>query len=99
MRFYTFMQNNSGGFFYRNDDVDEVVIIEANSEEEAVAKFKVIAEDYSEYCDCCGERWDFYESDSVSDVPLIYGDAVGEAGWRAVVYYADGTKRFFDKQV
>ena len=40
--FYTFYQNNSGGYTIENDDVAEFVIIEANSDKEAINKIKKI---------------------------------------------------------
>lgn len=58
-KFYVFNQNNSEGILYVNDDVAYDVIIEAISEEGAVAKIKRVTENYMDYCPCCGERWSF----------------------------------------
>ncbi len=63
--FYEFDQNNSGGSFIVDDNVCHRLFIEANSEEEAIAK----AEDLGCYwngvtdgidCPCCGDRWTPY---------------------------------------
>lgn len=63
--FYTYSQNNSGGYFITNDDVREYLIIEADSVQEANSKMYDITEDYGEYCECCGLRWDIlYSSDA-----------------------------------
>lgn len=60
--FYEFNQNNSGGSFDTDENLCHTVIIEANSEDEAVKK----AEDLGCYwdgcangidCPCCGDRW------------------------------------------
>lgn len=55
--FYTFQQNNSGGYYEVDDFVAEVVIIEADSVEEAndIAGGKGIFS-YA-YCSCCGDRF------------------------------------------
>ncbi len=60
--FYKFQQNNSGGSFVTDDKLCHVLVIEALSEREAIAK----AEDLGCYwdgcdsgndCPCCGDRW------------------------------------------
>jgi hypothetical protein len=60
--FYKFQQNNSGGSFDVNDKLCHVMIIEADTEAEAVNK----AEEFGCYwdgvdrgidCPCCGDRW------------------------------------------
>ena len=96
--FYTIDQNNSGGYFIQNDDVDEFVIVEANSPYEAVYKLNKIVEDYSEYCECCGERW-YYDIDyfnSVTEEPSIYNKPISEykSWWNGsvIIYYLDGRK-------
>jgi hypothetical protein len=62
MKFYEFKQNNSGGSFDVNDKLTNHVIIQANSESEAIQK----AENMGVYfdgcekgmdCECCGDRW------------------------------------------
>ena len=72
--FITFCQNNSGGYFIQNEDVDEYVIIEGNNLEEILDKANVIFEDYREYCDCCGERWDddLMDEEDLDESPMIY---------------------------
>jgi len=57
MKWYTVSQNNSGGYFIQNDDVDQYVSVQASTKEEAEEKLEEITSSYSEYCNCCGERW------------------------------------------
>lgn len=97
-KFYTEGQNNSGGYFIDNEDVGHYVIIEAENAEQAEKKLNEIVEGYSEYCDCCGERWNAYwTADSGTTEPTIYGEPVAEYhsmwGGHAVIYYYDGTKK------
>lgn len=70
---FQFNQNNSGGSFIIDDNVTHRVIIEANSEEEAIE----IGDSLGMYwngcekgydCSCCGDRW--Y---SPNEVDLSYG--------------------------
>lgn len=56
--FYTVIQNNSGGYFIDNKDVAQVVTVEANTNYEAQRLLENITNDYGEYCECCGFRWD-----------------------------------------
>ncbi|QOI66938.1 hypothetical protein SEA_GARDENSTATE_26 [Microbacterium phage GardenState] len=105
MSFHTFDQNNSGGSF----DVDpergiaSVVIIEADSAEEANARAEDIGlyfdDSYDIDCDCCGTRWSAAWGDG-DDVPTVYGverspGDSGGRGWRwtspeGFIHYADG---------
>jgi hypothetical protein len=76
MSFYDFRQNNSGGEFDfdKKLGITHFVIVEADSEEDAIKR----AEDIGLYfngigdCSCCGNRWysDFIEA---SDTPTLYG--------------------------
>lgn len=61
--FYTFRQNNSGGYIIRNEIVDIYVIIEGRSANEIKRKANKLFEDYSQYCECCGKRWDYWFDD------------------------------------
>ena len=96
--FYTIDQNNSGGYFIRNEYVDEFVIVEANTPYEAVYKLNKIVEDYSEYCECCGERWSYDVDDfnSVSEQPTLYNKPIKDyrSWWdgSVIIYYLDGRK-------
>lgn len=101
LKWYELDQNNSGGYFIRNDVVRSTVLIQAISPEDAEAKANLIVAGYTSYCDCCGERWSiwFVESDG-KEVPSIYGTPIEEvkADWfntDAVLYYFDGTKRYY----
>ena len=100
--FYTINQNNSGGYFIRNEHVDGFVIVEANTPYEAVHKLNKIVEDYSEYCECCGERWSYGIDDfnSVSEQPTIFNKPIKEykSWWNSgvVIYYLDGRKEIVE---
>jgi hypothetical protein len=99
---YWFDQNNSGGHFYENDDVGTDVFIEAYSEEAAIRLAHEIFEDYSDYCECCGERWSYYSPHS-AEVPSRFGKSIfedGEYGTRyntsAIFYGLNGAKARYD---
>lgn len=97
-KFYTFSQNNSGGYFIENDDVATYLIIEAQSEEEAVSKMQNITAEYSDFCICCGERWSDYAIDSGTEKPLVFGkdvkkdNPVRSDSSSTIIHYYDGTK-------
>lgn len=102
--FITFCQNNSGGYFIQNEDVDEYVIIEGNNLEEILDKANVIFEDYREYCDCCGERWDddLMDEEDLDESPMIYGKSVYEfkdgysGDSKAIIYRMNGEKEVLE---
>lgn len=60
MNFYLFDQNNSGGTFDVDKNVAHRVVIEAETEEDAVKKFQPLIENQSGSCPCCGDRWSLY---------------------------------------
>jgi hypothetical protein len=103
--FYTYRQNNSGGRFTINDSVGVIVIVEADSAEEANSR----SEDIGIYfygctngidCSCCGDRWSKQWPDDGDDIPTIYGkDAYLYKHSHGLynnsptyVYYLDGSK-------
>lgn len=92
--FFTFRQNNSGGYFIVNDNVAVNLIIEAVNAEDAVDKMSEITENYSEYCDCCGERWSSWwvNDEDGTDKPMIWGEEVNKESGSVVIYYVDGRK-------
>jgi len=57
MKWYTVNQNNSGGYFIENEDVHQYLSIQAETEDSAKEKFYSVISEYSEFCECCGERW------------------------------------------
>lgn len=76
---FVYNQNNSGGYFIQNDVVCEYVLIQASSAAEANRIAEEITEPYSEFCQCCGERWSFWVDDSDgTEAPEIYGVPVYE---------------------
>ncbi|MER2039995.1 MAG: hypothetical protein ABS944_17765 [Solibacillus sp.] len=101
-KYFTAHQNNSGGYFIQNDDVKEVVIIQAENAIIANKLLLQITEEYSEYCSCCGERWDeFWDDSEGTDVPEIYGTSVYETSESlfrksAIIYHANGRKEIVE---
>lgn len=107
-KFFYFSQNNSGGYFIQNDTVRAHLIIEAQNAKEAADKGEEIAENYSEYCSCCGQRWsfDWVDDEDGTETPTINGKPAKEYiesdkhpvsfGKSAVIYYCDGTKEFIE---
>jgi len=73
VKFYTYDQNNSGGYFIINNAVCEYLIIEANNVDEADHIMREITYDYSNYCECCGERWQDFWGEKGTDEPMIDG--------------------------
>lgn len=97
--FYTYDQNNSGGYYIQNGIVDIFVIVEGDTVEEIIEKAKDIFEDYSEYCPCCGERWDLdIWGETLDDEPLVYDIPAREFKdnfWKygnVIIYYKNGMK-------
>lgn len=100
--FYTIRQNNSGGYYINNKYVAEVIIVEANSDHEARVLLENITDDYSEYCECCGYRWnlDFgaFGISQGKEEPCVYNKPIKEyllnEPWyiRIIVYYLNGDK-------
>lgn len=76
---YEFDQNNSGGYFERGDFVADIVYIQAMSVEQAcdIMREMVDKDDAEYWCECCGERWDFWGVKGF-EVPTRYGKAVSE---------------------
>lgn len=100
--FYATSQNNSGGSLYENNDVRSTIIVEANNEKDAVWKLRQITEDYSDYCECCGERWSFDWGLDGNETPCNeYGTPIEQtnSSWYrkdCIIYYIDGTKKIYN---
>jgi hypothetical protein len=77
-KWFHFSQNNSGGFFITNEAVAEDVYIQAESADHAADRAVGIFADYSEFCECCGERWSTTPWDDGYDVPTKYDIAVSD---------------------
>jgi hypothetical protein len=83
VKFYLFLQNNSGGSFRKDDNGNINLIVQARSETEA----NLIAENdgfvyfdgvaKGEDCDCCGDRW-HKVSDGRDDMKVLPDD-IGDA--------------------
>ena len=77
-KFYTSSQNNSGGYFMLNEaaGIGHYVIIEANSPQQAKNRLAEITEGFTEYCECCGERWmDYFDEEDGMEVPMVYNES------------------------
>ncbi|MCX8008293.1 MAG: hypothetical protein N3A54_01170 [Patescibacteria group bacterium] len=64
-KFYLFMQNNSGGVFFCDKLSALLVVVKAESEQEACNIAKTYTDIYFNGveegldCPCCGDRWDW----------------------------------------
>lgn len=99
MKWFTYNQNNSGGYFIDNDDVSHLICVQAENAEAANTQAYQITEEYGEFCECCGERWDISERDQDgADVPTQYDKPLTESEashyrQTAVLHFATGEKR------
>lgn len=101
MKFFEFNQNNSGGSFVVDDKVCHILLIEADSNDDA----SDIAEGLGVYydgcesgidCDCCGDRWNFpWDSEGVQ-FPFLYGTFTSEEANKIVETY-NGKVKLADK--
>lgn len=103
LKWFEFDQNNSGGFYIENDVVGSRVFVQAPSAEEASNIAAELTEPYSEFCECCGERWWIFKTeDDGYDVPTVYQkpivsngrfneNALSWFGEQAVFYPYNGT--------
>ena len=106
MKFYTIGQNNSGGYVIQNEFVDHLVCVQASSVITAEDRLGNIVEDYSDYCECCGERWyiNLTEKDGTEFISNAYGENLETIDPKkvyhysrfAIIYYANGDKKKFD---
>lgn len=94
LKWFHFAQNNSGGYFIVNDVVAEDVFIQAASAEEASQRAVKLFEPYSEYCECCGERWSYYMNDDGYDVPTMYDTPITDV--RASTYHKQARLHHYD---
>lgn len=76
---YEFDQNNSGGYFVKDDFVSELVFVQAMSADQAedIMCDLIDKADAWDYCECCGERWSFYNVKGY-EVPTRYGKEVSK---------------------
>lgn len=108
LKFFCYVQNNSGGVFQVDDKVTHYVIIEATDAQHA----NTLAQRVGIYfngcddgtdCSCCGDRWyPAWEEEEGDDAPLIYGKPAQQGVkdyWFAspgspvcYIYRLDGTK-------
>lgn len=74
-KFYTIHRNNSGGYYMLDEfaGMGHYIIIEANSVKETKNRLEQITEGFTDYCVCCGKRWDnFLEVEDGKDEPMIW---------------------------
>lgn len=101
LKWFNFSQNNSGGYFIKNDTVDEEVFIQARNAAEAISTAERLFAPYSEYCECCGERWSYWVTDEDGcEQPSLYGIPISDAmaTWcrkQAKLHYYDGRVQTF----
>lgn len=100
-KFYTFDQNNSGGYYEedKQDGVAPLVIVEAMSSEDARRKARDITCGYTDFCECCGERWgiEWVDEEDATSEPMKYGKPVKNYlaesspifGHKAAIHYLD----------
>jgi hypothetical protein len=107
-KFFLFNQNNSGGYFIENEryGVGSDVIIEAQTASEANEKLNKIGENvvgFFDFCDCCGDRWDYCDEDDGTDEPMIYDTPVDQyeaggliPGEKVYIHYYFGIIKIID---
>lgn len=76
---YEFDQNNSGGYFERDDFVSDLVYVQAMNPEQAEQIMRELIDKAGawNYCECCGERWSFWNVEGFDD-PTRYGKPITE---------------------
>lgn len=57
IKYYPFIQNNSGGYFVNENNIGYLVIIEARTEQEALFRAEEAGMDFSENNPISGRRW------------------------------------------
>ena len=87
MSWYSFQQNNSGGSFIIDEIVDIYVVVEETTMKKAIKRARSITKNHRAYCECCGERWSFYEGEieTFDEVPT-------NLNYSAVLYSLDGSR-------
>ncbi len=104
LKWFHLDQNNSGGYFIQNDVVSEDVFVQAYNAEQATAIARNIVKDYSEYCECCGERWwECFDDSEGTEVPSRYGKSIYEeykpfdSKGYATLHYLNGVVDYYPK--
>ena len=94
--FYEFNQNNSYGYFDTDDKLCHVLIIEADTFQEAISK----AEELGCYwdgvskgidCPCCGDRWSKYRDEPI-DIERYRVE--GYKTWRNQTFYFNNIEEY-----
>ena len=78
--FYSYSQTNVEGTYIRNENISELIIIEANSLEEALkyeSEHLFLFENHNDFCSCCGFRFcsldpEDYQNESIEDAFKYY---------------------------
>ena len=104
MKFFTINQNNSGGYFIQNNNVDQLVCVEAKNAEVATKILQNIVEGYSDYCECCGERWYISLDDNYCTYFINDGYGcdisekidVSEYRQNIIIHYMDGVRKKYN---
>lgn len=91
--YFNFRQNNAGGRFVISDEdgIGPYVWIEANTPEEANSRASEIGINFADFCECCGDRWNYMQSewDAEEEIEVTEDDF----GYHDTVYLhtLDGT--------
>lgn len=105
-KFFCSTQNDSGGYYLLNEEegIGHYIIVEGIDKEHIRSRLEKIIENFSDYCLCCGERWDTYILDTdLEDTPCVWNTSVEKLkenmqGNDKIVYvhFIDGTlKKFY----
>lgn len=113
MAFYHLSQNNSGGGFDFDEEagLTHHIVIEADSEEEAISRAERIGcywngVEGGEDRPCCGDRWIEPSEYDSQGFPHVYGRPLGpsdgwdfkwmKAGREIAVHYKDGRTEWYN---
>ena len=109
-KFYIFRQNNSGGRLDVDGWLTHFVIVEAETEEDAITKGKDLGIYFNGCqsgmdCQCCGDRWDEpdlieYEGDIILYAQNRANNSMGWCSPEVILHMKDGSVyKFFTQDV
>jgi hypothetical protein len=96
LKWWCFIQNNTGGKFKINDLAAHYVFIQSTSL--GAAEYYGVSKgilDNSNSCSCCGDRWNGVDSEKGFDIPTVFDTPLSEykdfgRGSEARLHYFDG---------
>lgn len=88
-------QNNSGGHFIINGDVDRWVAVEGVDEDDVRNRFFDIIGPHTDFCSCCGFRWNGIDFKKWVDDGVFTFDDFCDADddVNCVLHLVDGKKK------